>query len=94
VALLDMHGVMCACGDVGPRYNTLPLAVTNVEGSDDAASADQYGWILPFALTKNGESSRLTAARALREWLNIAVEDSALQAHGWRFRGEINHECF
>jgi hypothetical protein len=42
VALLDKNGTMCAFGDVGPEYNCLPLAVTNVAGTQDAASADQY----------------------------------------------------
>ena len=97
MAVLDATGAMCAIGDVGPAYNMLPLAVTNVEGTDDMASADQYGWILPYALTRNGELSRATAVRALRECINFAVEESELRPYGsklgfrvWgRFRGEI-----
>lgn len=82
MALLDANGAMCAFGDVGQAYNNLPLAVTNVEGTEDMASADQYGWILPFALTKTGEHSRATAVRAARECLNIAIAESDLQPHG------------
>ncbi len=101
MALLDGNGAMCAFGDVGPEYNCLPLAVTNIAGTQDAASADQcvppiintafgikwylcyrYGWILPFALSRNGEDSRATAVRALRECLHIAVDESQLQPHG------------
>ena len=85
VALLDKNGVMCAIGDVGPEYNKVPLAVTNVPGAADAASADQFGWILPFALTRNGECSRATAVRALRECVNFAVDESILRPHGFRF---------
>jgi hypothetical protein len=40
--MLDRDGAMCAFADVGPEYNRLPLAVTNVEGTEDAASADQF----------------------------------------------------
>lgn len=82
MAVLDANGAMCAIGDVGQAHNNLPLAVTNVEGTDDAASADQYGWILPFALTRNGECSRATAVRALRECISVAVEESELRPHG------------
>jgi len=78
-----MNGIMCAIGDVGPEYNKVPLAVTNVEGTEDAASADRFGWILPFALTRNGESSRATAVRALRECVNFAIDESSLRPHGW-----------
>ena len=78
-----MNGIMCAIGDVGPEYNKVPLAVTNVEGTEDAASAARFGWILPFALTRNGESSRATAVRALRECVNFAIDESSLRPHGW-----------
>ena len=87
MALLDANGAMCAFGDVGQEYNNLPLAVTNVEGTEDMASADQYGWILPFALTKTGEHSRATAVRAARECLNIAIDESDLQPFGKTFVG-------
>jgi hypothetical protein len=49
VALLDGNGAMCAFGDVGPEYNCLPLAVTNVAGTQDAASADQC--VIPIIIT-------------------------------------------
>jgi hypothetical protein len=76
---------MCAIADVGPEYNKVALAVTNVSGTADAASAEQFGWILPFAITRNGECSRATAVRALRECVNFAVEESSLRPHGVRF---------
>jgi hypothetical protein len=47
VALLDVDGGMCALADAGPEYNRLPLAVTNVEGTEDAASADQFVPLIP-----------------------------------------------
>ena len=38
--MLDKNGVMCAIADVGPEYNKVALAVTNVSGTADAASAE------------------------------------------------------
>ncbi len=94
MALIDSAGSMCAFGDVGHAYNNLPLAVTNLEGTDDMASADQFGWILPYSMTRNGEHSRTAAVRALRECINFAVEERELQPLGSTFGVGVGVDIF